>query len=49
MTRRMMFNVAFVSCKALRFNALFDGVWFSACLRRAGWMSSGPQDRIHVV
>jgi len=49
MINRMMFNVAFVMCKALRFNALFDGVWFSAWLRCTGLMASGPQDRLRIV
>jgi hypothetical protein len=32
MVKRMMFNVAFVLCKVLQFNALFAGVWFCAWL-----------------
>ena len=41
MTKRMMFNVAFVLCKVLQFNALFAGVWFCAWLACNKWMQTG--------
>ena len=41
MIKRMMFNVAFVLCKVLQFNALFAGVWFCAWLACSGWMQTG--------
>lgn len=46
MTKRMMFNVAFVSRNVLQINALLCRVWFCSWLRGQLGMSAA-RDRLH--
>jgi hypothetical protein len=46
MIKRMMFNVAFNTRKALQINALMCGVWFCSWLRGQFGMSAA-RDRLH--